>query len=245
MNVEVSKQDLIEETGKKYNDIIFGEDYIPKEIYLHQIALRNEKIRKCLKDLSYEVILDLGCGTGFHLSELTKHASTMVGTDLSFGALKECKKRYDAEFVLCDARHLPFRERSFDVIWIAGLLHHIPDYVHPTVRNNISPIMKKGALIFIDEPNAKNPVNFVNMKLSKADPTGDERPLSAHFVTGALLEENAFQVISCEFYGLLSPIGAILSNPDFQKFFQWFDIQFGKSLLRKMALRWMIVAKRN
>jgi len=245
MSATVSKQDLIEETGRNYNEIIFGEDYIPKEIYLHQIALRNEKIHKLLEINTYGFVLDLGCGTGFHLAELAKHAEIMVGTDISLGALKECRKKYDADFVLCDVLHLPFREQSFDVIWIAGLLHHIPHHVRPAIQDNISPVMKRGALLLIDEPNAYNPANFVNMKLSKADPTGDERPLSAQLVTCALTGENTFQVISCEFYGLLSPAGALIRNQSLINIFVEFDAWLGKTPLRKVLLRWMIVAKRN
>lgn len=245
MSGAVSKQDLIEETGKNYNEIIFEEDYIPKEIYLHQIAMRNEKIRSCLGTNTYGFILDLGCGTGFHLAELVKHAEIIVGTDLSLGALKECRKKYNADFVLCDVRHLPFRERSVEVIWIAGLLHHIPDHVHTAIHDNITPIMKTGAFLLIDEPNAYNPANFINMKLSRADPTGDERPLPARLVTRTLTEENAFQVISCEFYGLLSPIGALIGKQSLKNFLMGFDALLGKTPLRNILLRWMIVAKRN
>ncbi len=37
---------IIEDTGKNYNNIIFEEDFIPKDVYLYQIGIRDEFIKK-------------------------------------------------------------------------------------------------------------------------------------------------------------------------------------------------------
>ena len=245
MSTSSAKQDLIEATGRNYNDIIFEEDYIPREIYLYQIGLRNEIIRKRLGSGKVPAILDLGCGTGFHLLELQKHADLLVGTDLSLGALKECRKLYDADFILCDVRHLPFREKTFDVIWIAGLLHHIPHDVGPALCQNIAPSLKSGGLLLIDEPNVGNPANIVNMKLSKADPTGDEFPLSAEKVKRVLWEKSQFTILSCDFYGLLAPLGILSQIHVLQMAFLKFDTLLEGTFLKHVLLRWIIAARRN
>ena len=45
-----NKTKVVEETGQKYNEIIFEEDYIPKDIYIHQIKLRNDIINQSLQN---------------------------------------------------------------------------------------------------------------------------------------------------------------------------------------------------
>ena len=105
--------------------------------------------------------------------------------------------------------------------------------------------MKRGAFLLIDEPNAYNPANFINMKLSKADPTGDERPLPMQLVTFTLAQKNAFQILSCEFYGMFSPAVAVLANRSIKTFFAGFDSWLAKTPFKNILLRWIIVAKRN
>jgi ubiquinone/menaquinone biosynthesis C-methylase UbiE len=137
------KKKLVEETGQRYNEIIFEQDYIPKEVYIHQINLRNNIINQSLSTKKFEYAVDLGCGTGFHLKTLSKYATTLIACDRSFGALKESKKRVKCEYIVCDINKLPFKPNTIDFIWIAGVLHHVPDDLEQVIGNNISPVLKK------------------------------------------------------------------------------------------------------
>lgn len=72
-------------------------------------------------------VLDVGCGTAL----LLKHVEGIyVGLDVSKGMLEEAvKKRGDrpADFVLGDARSLPFRSKSFDTCYSFTMLQNVPE----------------------------------------------------------------------------------------------------------------------
>ena len=239
-----NKIKVVEDTGQKYNEIIFEEDYIPKDVYIHQINLRNNIINQSLSNKKFEYAVDLGCGTGFHLKTLSKYAANLIACDMSFGALKESKKHVKCEYVVCDINRLPFKPNTIDLIWIAGVLHHVPDDLENVIGNNISSVLKKNGLLLADEPNKFNIFNYVNMKLSKADQTGDERPLSLYSVK-KLLTNNNFKILNSRTYELFSPLGALLKNQSILKLATLFDNLLSKTPLKLILLRWHILAEKE
>jgi ubiquinone/menaquinone biosynthesis C-methylase UbiE len=73
-------------------------------------------------------ILDLGCGTGMFLEELTKRSKLVVGVDSSVEMLSIARKRVGVTSLVCaDADHLPFLDRSFDVVVSVTLLQNVPE----------------------------------------------------------------------------------------------------------------------
>jgi ubiquinone/menaquinone biosynthesis C-methylase UbiE len=239
-------REIIETTGEKYNDIIFQNDYIPKSVYLYQIQLRNEFINKSIANKKFNYVLDIGCGTGFHINTLFKYADNLIGIDMSVGALKECKiskKDYFADFIVCDINYLPFKKNSIDCIWISGVLHHVPNDLENIICNTLAYIMKIGGFVLVDEPNKLNLFNYFNMKLSKADPTGEERPLSLSYV-GNLLKCNNFEILRSEYYEFFSPIGILLDNPKLFKILNYMDHIIQRSFFKLILLRWNIYAKK-
>jgi len=75
--------DIIEKTGREYDQIIFEDDNIPSEIFVYQIRRRNQKLASILKDKKYNLTLDLGCGTGYHRQMLIKSSNMVIGADIS------------------------------------------------------------------------------------------------------------------------------------------------------------------
>ncbi|GGM98663.1 hypothetical protein GCM10010109_03000 [Actinoplanes campanulatus] len=79
------------------------------------------------------VVLDVGCGTGRALPALSAAAGPtgrVLGLDFTPGMLEAARKAGrddDATLVLADARRLPVAAASTDVIFAAGLVHHLPD----------------------------------------------------------------------------------------------------------------------
>jgi len=109
--------------------------------------IQKEKYRLVLKNLPEKVgrILDLGCGTGLLLDDLSKRADIVVGIDASekmLGAAKARKAR--AELVLADADHLPFKDASFDCVVSVTLLQNIPE--PGTCVDGAARVLKKGGL---------------------------------------------------------------------------------------------------
>lgn len=65
-------------------------------------------------------ILDLGCGTGYCLPELSKRYpdGRITGADLSQGMLDYARERYpNFEYAIADAEDLPFEANQFDLIF--------------------------------------------------------------------------------------------------------------------------------
>jgi ubiquinone/menaquinone biosynthesis C-methylase UbiE len=245
MNIGKTKGELIEETGKMYDKIIFEDDYIPKAIYVEQIAYRNAEMAKVLEGKCCEYILDLGCGTGFHSGNLAKYAKNIIGADMSYGALKKCKNKHNIDVVMCDVQFLPFKDRTFDIIWIAGLLHHIPRDIPHAIHDNISRTIKKDALLLIDEPNSKNILNFISIGISKGDPTGDERPLPVILIKNLLREHNQYIIVQCDFYGFFSPLAALIPVNPLKKILIWMDNRLSTTPMKQIFLRWFIIAKKQ
>ena len=244
MATDEKTRQIIEDTGKNYNEIIFEDDVIPGTVYGYQIALRDEIIKNFLEDQKYRYILDLGCGTGFHQEALSHHADCLIGADMSFGALVGCKRKFSGEYVVCDVNCLPFKENSLDFIWIAGVLHHVPDNLVNVISNNLARILKHDGFLVIDEPNQGNPLNYLVLKMSKADPTGEERPLSSAAVRKILAESN-LNIVRAEWYGFFAPFGLLLRNRFFLRICESMDSYLKRSVLKPVLLRWTIYAKKE
>ena len=75
------------------------------------------------------VVLDVGCGTGrFPLSIWTAKKCTVCGLDPSDKMLKQALVKDTARNLLwiCgDGRRLPFRDESFDCVYMTLVIHHL------------------------------------------------------------------------------------------------------------------------
>ena len=95
-------------------------------------------------------ILDVGCGNGFFLYSFSK-ISNPVGLDFSHQMLSmnPCKK-----IVQGSALFLPFKDKSFDVVFCSNLLHHIEDPQEAIA--DMKRVSKR--YVILSEPNRNNPL---------------------------------------------------------------------------------------
>jgi ubiquinone/menaquinone biosynthesis C-methylase UbiE len=87
-----------------------------------------QKILSRLKLEDRETVLDLGGGTGYNGARMANACRRVVVLDVSFKMLKHAKKYGHFDLVLGDARWLPFKSKSFDVVVAVDSLHHVKDY---------------------------------------------------------------------------------------------------------------------
>lgn len=236
----LSNQKEIEEAGLNYDRIIFKEDILPSRIYNYQINKRNDRIDRLVDNVT--IVLDVGCGTGFHTQELMKKAEKVISTDVSFNAVKNAKKKINnkkVEFLVCDASTIPLIDDSVDMTLISGVLHHIPEKITKSLAN-ISKITKNQ--ILIDEPN-KILLWYIIMRLSKADPVGNETPLDADKIIEEL-KKNGFSKISLSYWGFLVQIALGIRLNFLAKFLEQLEKNLEKYLGRRFYFRWTINAKR-
>ena len=88
-------------------------------------------IREKLLQMSFDSLLDVGCGTGEMLNTVKniRPAAMFCGIDISSEMLKKAQEKLQdaAELSLGDAEHLPYENGSFDLLMCADSFHHYPD----------------------------------------------------------------------------------------------------------------------
>ena len=154
-------------------------------------------------------ILDLGCGTGFFLAELTERHPGAVGLDISLDMLR-VSDRYvpGAPLVAADAELLPFRPGCFDVVFCKGSLHHTRDHVG--FLGNCRRALRAGGVLVMSEPCNDNPLirlaRAVMYRRSRHFDEGDEGFTRKGIV--ALCEAAGLEVVKVKKYGVLAYVFA-------------------------------------
>ena len=98
-------------------------------------------------------ILDVGCGNGIFTLRFAKLGGNVAGLDYSRHLLKQNPHPR----LLCgDATALPFPDASFEVVFEANLLHHVPD--REQVIREMARTSRRYVVLL--EPNRHNPLMF-------------------------------------------------------------------------------------
>ncbi|MGE5049296.1 MAG: class I SAM-dependent methyltransferase [Deltaproteobacteria bacterium] len=118
---------------------------------------------RLLGDVRGKSVLDVGCGEGEDAMLLASLGADVTGLDVSAGAINLAMARASlngvsgrARFVCAPLQSANLPDRSFDVIWIDNVLHHVLDDLEVTLRALLR-AAKPGALIVCCEPVNLNP----------------------------------------------------------------------------------------
>jgi SAM-dependent methyltransferase len=105
-------------------------------------------LRKWVKSLPAESrILDLGCGGGRDTDDLDRHGYCVVGVDRTSALLSAGRCRYPSlPLIRADLRHLPFQAMSFDGLWAAASLMHLPKREARRVLADLYRLARPGGL---------------------------------------------------------------------------------------------------
>jgi 2-polyprenyl-6-hydroxyphenyl methylase / 3-demethylubiquinone-9 3-methyltransferase len=119
--------------------------------------LRLSLIEELVGDLKNREVLDLGCGGGLISVPLLKMGAKVTGVDqcpASIEIVQSITNLKDSFFV-GDATQLVFQPESFDVVLLADVLDHIPNYAK--VLEEVSRVLKPNGLLFVGTIN-RNPI---------------------------------------------------------------------------------------
>ncbi|MCD7947605.1 MAG: class I SAM-dependent methyltransferase [Oscillospiraceae bacterium] len=104
-----------------------------------------------ISGLSYETILDLGCGTGAVLKRITDNDARIkaYGVDFSENMLAQAKQKLGDSAILTfgDAEHLPFDNEFFDVVYCNDSFHHYPS--PEAVLAEVRRVLKKNGVFVL------------------------------------------------------------------------------------------------
>lgn len=83
----------------------------------------------CLSESKINSVLDIGTGSGLFAEEFYKRDLIVTGVD-SNPEMIEASLNYlpNSEFKLSSAEALPFKDSSFDLVFMGLLLHEVDDY---------------------------------------------------------------------------------------------------------------------
>ncbi|MBN1811365.1 MAG: class I SAM-dependent methyltransferase [Anaerolineae bacterium] len=100
-------------------------------------------------------VLDIGCGTGTHLSLYQKAGCKTFGIDLSPAMLSVARQKLGATapatLTLGDASRMPFPDGSFDLVTATLMFHEMPAALRSPVMGEAKRVVKKhGRFLVID-----------------------------------------------------------------------------------------------
>jgi 2-polyprenyl-3-methyl-5-hydroxy-6-metoxy-1,4-benzoquinol methylase len=139
-------EELFENYAHKYDKECFVQGTVGECDFIEQEAGRDKSLK----------IIDIGCGTGRHVIELTKRGYHVTGVDLSGNQIKRAREKAQEagvtiDFQTQDARNLPF-DGEFDLAIMlceGGFSLMETDEMNFEILKNATKALKsKGKLIF-------------------------------------------------------------------------------------------------
>jgi SAM-dependent methyltransferase len=113
--------------------------------------------------------LEVGCGEGSNLGRLARRGHP-VGLDLYPGRTRFAARAVPgARLLVGDACRVPFPDGAFAGVFVRDLLHHIET---PRVAAaEAVRVLRPGGILVMLEPNARNPLTFLQARLVPAEAT--------------------------------------------------------------------------
>ncbi|MCJ7582880.1 MAG: class I SAM-dependent methyltransferase, partial [Candidatus Aminicenantes bacterium] len=124
-----------------------------------------KKVKEWLRgknEFDKPTILDFGCGLGLAEIYFENHfpGASIYGVDVSPKSVNitHTLPLENTHFCLYDGQKLPFEAEYFDIIFTAGVFHHISRVKHAALMKEIKRVLKINGFFFLFELNKFNPV---------------------------------------------------------------------------------------
>jgi ubiquinone/menaquinone biosynthesis C-methylase UbiE len=121
MDVKTKPQNSFNKRASIYDTSNFSK--YPRECYPY--------IMEAIQGIKFKKVLDLGCGTGAILEQISHAYNTveLFGLDLSENMITQATYRLDSKAKLStgDAENLPYEDDSFDLICCVESFHYYPN----------------------------------------------------------------------------------------------------------------------
>ena len=166
----------------------------------HARSLYEDVLNK-LDELSFNNLLDVGCGTGNLLKLIsTKYDVQVAGVDLTPKMLNIAKIKLgdEADLKIADSEDLPFDNDKFDMVICTDSFHHYP---HPDkVLVEIGRVLKPDGMLLIADPYTPAPLRQLVNLYFKLSRSGDVKVYPESDIR-KLLKEAGFISIEYEYAG--------------------------------------------
>ena len=170
-------------------------------------------------------ILDVGCGDGTTEVYMNKYFPSwqITAIDISENSIEEAKNKnvFNCDFKIYDGKQIPYPGESFDIVFMAGILHHINFSLHNDLIKEINRVLKRGRRLYLFEHNPLNPLTTHLVNTCAFDK--DTELLKSNY-TVRLLSENNLEINKKRFI-IFFPRKGILSKLIFlEKYLQWLPL---------------------
>lgn len=115
-----------------------------------------------------QTLLDLGCGRGGVLEQVTDLDGLRIGVDPDWDSLVE-HRLPNLPRAAANADQLPFVDASFRMVIAAWVLEHLPQPEHTFAE--ISRVLKPGGICILMTPNRNSPIALLNRTLKPLQQT--------------------------------------------------------------------------
>jgi ubiquinone/menaquinone biosynthesis C-methylase UbiE len=137
--------------------------------YQPEIRARQQELLRYLALQRKDIVIDLGCGTGYFTSLIKDSVEYAVGADIDSAALAIAKEYCpDQDFLLSDASRLPFRDNAATKILCTEVLEHVLD--DQRLVGECFRILRDEGAIVCSSPNAGFPFRSRKSSHTEAGP---------------------------------------------------------------------------
>lgn len=169
------------ETARFYDDLLLGKEsrgwwgaesrFCAEKIAASPSVGRHfaDVVRRYVKP--NDRVLDVGCGPGGFLAVLSRLGGEVVGVDIATEFVAACQQTIarlglrNAQVLCAPAAELPLPDRSFDLVMLVDVLHHL-ESVEPALRE-VKRVLRPGGRVLIFEPNKLNPLLYLMCVLDR------------------------------------------------------------------------------
>jgi SAM-dependent methyltransferase len=118
-------------------------------------------VREAIGEVTRLHILEVACGRGGFVRELTRGGASVTGCDFSESALRiaqaklpKAKDKANVQLIQADAQTLPFANESFDAVISCETIEHVPDA--RSALGEMYRVTRGGGRLFLTTPNYAN-----------------------------------------------------------------------------------------
>ena len=157
------------------------------------VSAKLQKIANLYPDLTDNKfhLLDFGCGVGNLYGSVAQFFPKAVytGVDTSKDSIKKACSRFQDKVAFQEYDFQEWKSCKYDLIFSAGVFHHIPHTDHTKIINKLYSLLNPGGKLVIWE---HNPINPVTLKIVKDCPFDRDavlipsKTLKEHFNGAAL-----------------------------------------------------------
>lgn len=183
-------KDYIELSKKHFNKQAQVYDETNTALYSKYPKISCKDVAKRLKNIQYQALLDIGCGTGYLIDLLQRQKSALYcGLDLSPEMLKMAGKRLPESVCLTEGSSdkLPYEDNSFDIVTCIQSFHHYPN--PEKAMEEAYRVLKKGGFYILSDTGYGGILKwFYNQFILKVANTGDYAVYSMNDIENLMMK---------------------------------------------------------